>query len=470
MSNDYSSDVQLGFPWDALQPDQPDDDVYMDKIGGKPIWLDKHPPSDEHATCSRCNRPRYLIAQILSILPSNPYQDRFLYVFACNNRQCVEQPGGLIALRVLRPITKPKPKPQVTKESNEAIKSDKKAKDASLTKPTKPVVRSFDSPSFVSFGSFGSFGDAPDTFSSQMDELADLLSKRDLKYASDEEDEPASQSQTLAKTAPKVKDKEKGKKTDVQASKYPQVEEELIVAPPTQSEIWSKVPSFPAYPLEFEPELSKEEKYDYEMRLLDQYKKSESDEVELDTGDAKESGGPEGWVGEGYEKVRPKHYNKAFKHFQRAVQRHPEQCVRYCHKGKPLFYSTDHIHQTLSTSGPPVCSKCGSPRVFEMQIMPATLSCLPTEQYAARTRKEENERSKSESELQGEISQTSEANLTQKVANPKGFDVSSILANLAIGLDFGTLLVYTCARDCGRDSKSVHYFTEYVVAQCENWR
>ncbi|KAI8854740.1 programmed cell death protein 2 [Chytridium lagenaria] len=131
------------------------------------------------------------------------------------------------------------------------------------------------------------------------------------------------------------------------------------------------------------------EQYKYENKLYEQYRKSGGIPIDTDALDDGDDGSGMSWAGEGYEKVRPKGYDKLFKRFYKTVEKEPEQCLRYAFNGQPLFYASDAVFQSLTTVGPPPCPQCQSPRVFEMQLMPAVLSLLPTEQLAARTRKEE---------------------------------------------------------------------------------
>ena len=96
---------------------------------------------------------------------------------------------------------------------------------------------------------------------------------------------------------------------------------------------------------------------------------------------------------EKYEKSDVK--DKEFYKFYKRIKKCPQQCVRYDLKGKPLLEPAD-----ISI---PVCHRCGSRRQFECQVMPATISIL-------HFRSEEN------------------------------CPISS--------LDFRTVLIYTCSKDC----------------------
>jgi pre-rRNA-processing protein TSR4 len=143
------------------------------------------------------------------------------------------------------------------------------------------------------------------------------------------------------------------------------------------------------------------------------------------------------WKGEEYEKGwRPKGYDKAFQHFCERVADHPTQCIRYDWNGTPLLYthsdSTAHVlvmkHTTLRNknkqSGHTPMSKCGcgAERVFECQLMPNMLSVLEVDNYT--------------------------------------------------GMEWGTILVYTCERDCTSSGEplrlnQVDYCCEEALVQVE---
>lgn len=75
---------------------------------------------------------------------------------------------------------------------------------------------------------------------------------------------------------------------------------------------------------------------------------------------------------EGYEKSQVKHGDRVFYKFMNRFARCPEQIIRYCWEGDPLYV-------TESSSGikqPLPCQSCGSQRVFELQLMPSLIQHL----------------------------------------------------------------------------------------------
>ncbi|KAG0231711.1 hypothetical protein BGW42_008663 [Actinomortierella wolfii] len=158
--------------------------------------------------------------------------------------------------------------------------------------------------------------------------------------------------------------------------------------------------------------------------------------------DEEEGEGGASWGGETYEKDNlPKGMDKAFQKFTERVQASgsADQCVRYEFPGTPLLFSysdetaklllplnaTHHSkHTTPSAHRIAKCPACGGPRAFELQLMPNTLSML----------KVSSREHLSEEEL---------ASLKTR----KGAE------QFNVGMEWGTILVYSCADDCFADKK-----------------
>lgn len=87
------------------------------------------------------------------------------------------------------------------------------------------------------------------------------------------------------------------------------------------------------------------------------------------------AGGEEGWQMEEYEKMTVAGYDKVFRAFHSRVAHYPRQCVRYSPHGSPLLFSNDPPPPPV-----PACSSCGRPRHFDLQLMPAILGLLPKDQ------------------------------------------------------------------------------------------
>ncbi|KAI9493103.1 programmed cell death protein 2 [Zychaea mexicana] len=148
-----------------------------------------------------------------------------------------------------------------------------------------------------------------------------------------------------------------------------------------------------------------------------------------------EATGEESWSGETYEKQQlPRGVDKQFKKFAERVQLQPSQCVRYQWGGTPLLYHQLQGQQQQQLGGR--CSQCGNPRIFELQLMPNILSLLPTSEYAS-------------------------ADLPD--------DAKKGVNSWDIGMEFGTILVFVCGKDCHPvDIEQPCYVKEHLLVQYES--
>lgn len=198
------------------------------------------------------------------------------------------------------------------------------------------------------------------------------------------------------------------------------------------------LPQFPGQYLYIDEERTD----NYESMGIDMSRYKEYLDMEKDLLMEIDEGG-ETWQGETYEKQHlPRGVDKQFKKFTERVECAPSQCVRYGFSGQPLFYSSlQPQQQQLITSA---CKHCNGPRVFEFQLMPNILSILPTTDYAT---KEQNN------------------NISGKVKN---IDTKTVLDSWNVGMEFGTILVFVCQKDCHPGNlEDVSYVEEAIVVQYE---
>lgn len=216
------------------------------------------------------------------------------------------------------------------------------------------------------------------------------------------------------------------------------------------------------------------ERYSHLLALEQGINNDGDDQDDDDTNDASGSKGLGGvtWSGEAYEKATlPKGVDKAFKKFTERVQSCPDQCVRYDFPGTPLLFSwSDRTAQLLlptnasqhskhTTPSPhriPRCPACKGPRGFEFQLMPNLLSLLDVT----------SKKYLSEEEM-------------KSLKDRKGAQMFDI------GMEWGTILVYSCVDDCfsktaraptdqdqnsggGGTSQKVKYFEEVALVQFED--
>lgn len=139
-------------------------------------------------------------------------------------------------------------------------------------------------------------------------------------------------------------------------------------------------------------------------QLLQEYERREGMAVEeMQGGGAAASGGEEK-----YEKMKARHGDAVFSRFMKEIAVCPQQILRYRRGGEPLFISELPAH--LAGAVTP-CSSCGGPRTLELQLMPALVSLL-------RRRTDD------------------------------GGGGGGDGGEQDVGLEFGTVLVYTCTKSC----------------------
>jgi len=331
------------------------------KLGGSPDWLGA---PGEIPVCKLCNSAMHLLLQSYDPLEVLPSMDRVIYLFGCNSSKCSARDGSWKAVRgqmIAQTENKqesiPIPIPTPTLESE--------------PEPAKPIVL---------FASTSSWDDAQDSSFSEAAtqdiDLESLMKMREL--------------QLVEKPLPSVE-------SDT---------EPVIPVPFAAGGVsFSKEQprgQFRSFYLDIQPELMMKRKKhineEEQFRQLQRYR-TEYEEPEEGSG---YSGRPGLFDGDSYEVAK----DKTFLSFQKHLMRNPDQCVRYCFGGEPLWYNDKRRFKT----GAPACTRCGAPRVFELQLMPTVIW----------------------------------------------------LFKLGPGeLEFGTVVLYSCSRSCG----GVGYFEELLIVQ-----
>ncbi|KAI8638001.1 programmed cell death protein 2 [Parasitella parasitica] len=203
----------------------------------------------------------------------------------------------------------------------------------------------------------------------------------------------------------------------------------------------AKLPQFPGQYLYIDQE--KTDAYDsmnIDMSRYKEYLDMEKDMLmDIDEGNSGET-----WQGETYEKQHlPKGVDKHFQRFTERVEHAPSQCVRYEFNGQPLFYSALRPQDQQLITSP--CKYCKGPRVFEFQLMPNILSILPTTEFASK-----------------------ESAPKPIHAQVKQIDTKTVLDSWNVGMEFGTILVFVCQKDCHQGAiEDVSYMEETILVQYE---
>jgi len=318
---EFLAPVELGY-LEETDSERLESHFFASKVGGKPSWLRFKPlPPPDTMKCRVCLNPMAFLLQVYAPLTDKPSTfHRTLFVFLCRNPQCsiANQSENLFVLRSQLP------------RNNEFYSSEALYPDNFDENETSNVKR-------------------VETYSKTCVICGCLGEKQ------------CSQCKNFAYC-------DKSHQLIHWKSIHKQECKENL-----QSKTFENPFLFPEYELTTEVEEFSEEHKEKERseaeRLKDYEKFVESHAKSL-LGNAE----TEKIIEKDLEEIEPinKKKDKIFKHFQRRIEQNPEQVLRYQRKGEPLWASKC-IPSPLDI---PDCPLCGSPRVFEFQIMPHLLSYL----------------------------------------------------------------------------------------------
>lgn len=377
------------------------------QLGGHPTWLDPSmTPPATLAKCKVCNSHMSLLLQLnADLLQYFPNDERRLRILCCRRKQCSKKIGSIRSFRETR-------KP-ATREGKEKKQGKKQEGVIQATKPAQDLGSAlFGGPTQSTTTTMN--GSNPFSMSSSTSQstvanpFASISSPSTLAALSPQRpaDEPQPPTQSFAHKLKIGTDSS----SDIKPEPTPQ-------APwPSASEFPPPYPSFylDAYPEELEHEKATD------LPLNG----GESSKTQYDVEDATGSGA-KGGDKDTFESS----LDKTFQKFSDRIAQNPEQVLRYEFKGEPLLYSgNDDVAirfivphgKAGAPRGMPRCESCGSQRVFEIQLVPGLIYELEKDE-----------------EL-----------------------------NLEDGMEWGTIIVGTCANNCG-DAGKVSFKEEWVGVQWE---
>lgn len=334
-------------------------------------WLDEStPPPGDFANCKVCNRPMHLLLELHGDLPDHfPDDERRLYIFGCCRKTCNRKQGSIRALRATRKIKveqAAKPKTEETEKKEEEKKPEAPKQDlganlfgaGSLTGSVSGNANPFSASS-------GSSSAQANPFATPATPAASSSQEKATKQP---------ESQTVTTLTESFADK-------VRISSTPKIPPPEAAGPPTP---WPPQSAFPKpYPhlyLDAEYEtLSRPstptipENVTFEP--ADDTAAGSSAAAQADLKDAFES-----------------ELDKTFQRFSSRLSQNPEQVLRYEFRGSPLLYThTDEVGKKLHDpknpdakvnilpsggSRMPSCEYCGCERLFELQLVPHAISVL----------------------------------------------------------------------------------------------
>lgn len=376
------------------------DDLTGDDIshaGGHPTWLDSSTkPSGTLAKCNVCNGRMSLLLQLQADLQKHYPNDERRLHVWCCRKKQCSRKPG--SVKAIREVKKDKIVRNV-------------AADTSRTQEKTPSTQNlgnqlFGVPSTQTSGiNFNPFSSSS-TSQSNGNPFSELAAKPPQRPV-DTESPPQPLSQTFADKL----------KISSESSKIPNPEA-ASVPWPSESEFPTPFPSF---------YLDAEAEY---LEPTNPEPPSGPSNGQPRIEDTEDTPGSSAAEKDLYESP----HDKAFDHFTRILAQNPEQVLRYEFRGIPLLYSsTDavathfvlpghHLHAKVKSSGPvkgiPSCQYCGSARVFEMQLVP----------YLIYELEKDNEEAM---KLDG-----------------------------GEGMEWGTIIVGTCGKNCGDDKEGKIVFRE----------
>ncbi|KAI1109943.1 programmed cell death protein 2 [Nemania sp. NC0429] len=416
------TDVLLGYA-----SKDPGDDDSITRLGGRPDWLDPEtPPSAALARCAVCKALMVLLLQLDAELPGRfPGHERRLYVFACQTKSCRRREGSVRALRSLRVAPGSSSKAVAPLNGESGGKKEKK-KDEGQPKekegPRPPINLGETLFGAKTIGGGASSGANPFATSSPAAPSNPFASASNPFSAPKPVAEPT--------TTPETKQ---------EAKKETEVEEAVRSLPKTFAETLSlnnpqaATRKEKAPPEPWPPETSQPRPYPVSYLSEAEYETLDPTPPPVPQATAKMDLDGDAGGGKEDKEVFESTMDAAFQRFADRLAQNPEQCIRYEFGGTPLLYSkTDAVGRALLAPAPassqsglagvPRCASCGGPRAFEVQLCPHAITELEAEDLSLE------------------------------------------------GMDWGTVLVAVCERDCqerGVDEGGVGYLEEWVGVQWE---
>jgi len=376
------------------------------------------------ARCKICKDLMVLLLQLNGELPNQfPGHERRLYVFSCRRKTCRRKEGSIRALRGVKATA------TAMEEPVSAVKETVVAeKETAKEEPPKPLAGLGESLFGVKGLGSGSGGANP------------FATGAKNPFSSGAPSGNAANPFAPKPTQPAPNDTEAKKSTEEEVKTLPKTFAETLslnndpqqaagLPPPPPSEPWPAEDAQPApYPVSWIA--------DAEYETLDPIvlPKVPTTTMDLDDGGGPSSSSASGGGGGKEDKVVfESSMDATFQKFADRIGQNPEQVLRYEYGGAPLLYSKDDAvgkalshssssSSSLARSGMPRCANCGAGRVFEAQLMPHAIAELE--------------------------------------ADEEGLE----------GMDWGTVIVATCERDCperGAGEGEASYVEEWAGVQWE---
>ncbi|KAL2174918.1 programmed cell death protein 2 [Thermothelomyces heterothallicus CBS 202.75] len=347
----------------------------ISRLGGRPDWLDADKaPSAAIARCKVCNDLMVLLLQLNAELPDRfPTHERRLYVFACKRKSCRRKDGNIRAIRGIR-VSAEAPSSSVRNDPAPQAAAPPKASSQGLGEAlfgVKPAATAGSATRANPFATSSSPSTNPFAPKASSFTPANPFAKAHPAMEPPKPDigqTTADLPKTFAETL---------------SLNNPQEQQAPVThGPPSPPEPWPELSAQPApYPVRWLA--------DAEYETLDPIPlpavPTGPTAMDIDSGEGSGGSGKED------KEVFESTMDATFQKFADRVGQNPEQCIRYEFGGEPLLYSKgDAVGKMLHVSekegkvsagkGMPRCGNCGARRVFEVQLMPHAIQELECEE------------------------------------------------------------------------------------------
>lgn len=395
-------------------------------------WLTSQPPSYALAKCKACSSPLVQLLQLNGELPDRfPGHERRIYVFACRNKACRRKEGSVRALRATRISPEAANKVKERREQEERERAERERQEAERKEKEKGLGEALFA--VPKGGAFGGGGGQANPFATG-GASASNVNPFAKPFAAASEN-PFSTSSASSPSAPVAQNKTKENEDKATQELQRTFAETLSLnnpqarptGPPPPPEPWPAESDLPVpYPVSFLDE-AEYETLDPQPTMPPQKISTSSMEIDDQATGSGSGGGKED------KNVFESSIDSTFQKFADRLAQNPDQAIRYEFGGAPLLYSkNDAVGKKLHdvpASGVgkvvPRCAQCGSERTFEVQMTPQAIVELES-----------------------------------------GEEDAGVLE----GMDWGTVIVAVCARDCTpRDAAEgeAGYAEEWVGVQWE---
>lgn len=342
-SESETKEVVLGMPGPWAEENLEPSDHYTTKVGGVPDWpMPADEIDSELLSCGLCGGDLGLVAQVYAPLKIRGVEidERTLYIFGCPSSRCGISPLSWRTIRI-----------QSSSPSQNNIRTTGSSAEASTSSMGELIREDSSEHERESGPDHQQHGDEwweDDTWGPGVVGRGDTEQESFLAM---EELETALLEAGYAAAVPLVTS------TLDAEDEFTAVNEDL--AEETDRPDLPVLPCFYVYS-QYESHPSRGSRAVSALQLTERSEAAERDEL---------SRGEEVWEGEEYEHDRALSADRTYLKFKKRLDCYPEQCFRYCFKGKPLWASKDGAEAG-------VCPLCGGPRVYEMQLMPPLLYYL----------------------------------------------------------------------------------------------